>query len=469
MSKRSIKNSRAWFLATAAICALTVVRCATAAQTLEEVAAGIEIDPTQISVSGISSGGFMAHQFHVAHSENIMGVGIVAGGPYYCARGNILDAVTKCSQFVMVECEKWIVRNHPMFDQKWCSKTNLAPKDTSAAKEVAKASFVEAQKQEAAGNISKLTGLRRANIYLISAEYDTIVPHGVMDAVFHFYADPDKAGIETGNIDYNRTFPARHTMVRDSFNKPVGGAVGDCPLPPAPSPPLDKDAFIDDCESVAEGKQAEHGCVCPPPKAGRATNGAVCPPEDKQATCKDLQDVDLAGTILKHIYGELKGGRVEVAEGEVKAFDQVQVFETFPDDDKNEAIDASMINYANESEGYLFIPETCKKGRKCKLHVAFHGCKQGGATDRRSGQSKSNLFAKFAGYNEWAQANDIIVLYPQVRARFSTPLNPQGCWDWWGQYYTDKNYHTQGGKQIKAVAQMINILAGKQLLPIPAQ
>ena len=51
----------------------------------------LKIDRTRISVSGISSGAFMAHQFHVAHSAHIMGVGIVAGGPYYCAEGNIAD------------------------------------------------------------------------------------------------------------------------------------------------------------------------------------------------------------------------------------------------------------------------------------------------------------------------------------------------------------------------------------------
>lgn len=468
MSKRSIKNSRAWFLATAAICALTIVRCATAAPTLEEVAAGITIDPAQISVSGISSGGFMAHQFHVAHSENIMGVGIVAGGTYYCASGSVQNAVQKCSQFFKLECEKWII--FPIW-KGLCDWTDMTPKSPEDAKDVAKVSFEEAQKQEAAGNISKLSGLKDDKVYLFSAEDDKLVTQSVMDAVFHFFADPDKLGIEENNIRYNHMFPARHTMVRDNFNKPAGGAVGDCPSQ-AESPPLTKDTFIDDCESVAERQQAKDGCVCPPPKAGGAASGAVCPPEGKQTACKDLQDVDLAGAILKHIYGELQGGRVEVAEREVKAFDQAMVFERmFPDNPFTQRDNASMAY-----DGYVFIPETCKKGRLCKLHVVFHGCLQGGnATDRRSGQWDSNLFAKFAGYNEWAQANDIIVLYPQVRVWKGTlaspPINPQGCWDWWGEYYTDKkNYHTQGGIQIKAVAQMINILAGnKKLLPIPAQ
>src|SRR6478735_12343465 len=39
----------------------------------------------QTSVSGLSSGAYMAGQIEVAHSKDIKGAGIVAGGPYACA------------------------------------------------------------------------------------------------------------------------------------------------------------------------------------------------------------------------------------------------------------------------------------------------------------------------------------------------------------------------------------------------
>ncbi len=46
----------------------------------------LNIDKTQTTVSGLSSGGFMAAQLHVAYSETFAkGAGIVAGGPFYCA------------------------------------------------------------------------------------------------------------------------------------------------------------------------------------------------------------------------------------------------------------------------------------------------------------------------------------------------------------------------------------------------
>lgn len=45
----------------------------------------LNIDPAQITVSGLSSGGFMANQLGIAHSATFKGVGVFAAGPYMCA------------------------------------------------------------------------------------------------------------------------------------------------------------------------------------------------------------------------------------------------------------------------------------------------------------------------------------------------------------------------------------------------
>ena len=39
----------------------------------------------------------------------------------------------------------------------------------------------------------------------------------------------------------------------------------------------------------------------------------------------------------------------------------------------------------------------------------------------------SNTYALHAGYNGLAEANNLIILYPQVQ---TSTLNPSGCWDW---------------------------------------
>src|SRR5215210_9286287 len=43
-----------------------------------------KLDRTAVTVSGLSSGGFFAHQFHVAFSKLVTGAGIIAGGPFRC-------------------------------------------------------------------------------------------------------------------------------------------------------------------------------------------------------------------------------------------------------------------------------------------------------------------------------------------------------------------------------------------------
>lgn len=69
------------------------------------------------------------------------------------------------------------------------------------------------------------------------------------------------------------------------------------------------------------------------------------------------------------------------------------------------------------------------------------------------------------GLNEWAEANNIIVLYPQA---VKTTLNPQGCFDWyllvfilnnWGRWgYTGVDYATYFGAQMATVKNMMDYL-----------
>jgi len=65
--------------------ALIVSLCLAGAASAADPLRRYPVDPTQISVAGISSGAFMANQLHVAHSADIMGIGVVAGGSFGCA------------------------------------------------------------------------------------------------------------------------------------------------------------------------------------------------------------------------------------------------------------------------------------------------------------------------------------------------------------------------------------------------
>ncbi len=76
------------------------------------------------------------------------------------------------------------------------------------------------------------------------------------------------------------------------------------------------------------------------------------------------------------------------------------------------------------------------------------------------------FFYKDAGYNEWAERNNTVVLYPQTVAWGSKAeggKNPKGCWDWWG--YSGEDYFRKSGKQISAVNWMIDCLTGAAPCP----
>jgi len=91
----------------------------------------------------------------------------------------------------------------------------------------------------------------------------------------------------------------------------------------------------------------------------------------------------------------------------------------------------------------------------CRVHVVYHGCHQGFGVI-------NTTFAWHAGYNEVAEPNRIVVLYPQVRV---TPLNPKGCWDWWG--YTGKEYASNIGLQLTTVRRMVQAVSDGQMRAAP--
>lgn len=95
------------------------------------------------------------------------------------------------------------------------------------------------------------------------------------------------------------------------------------------------------------------------------------------------------------------------------------------------------------------MPTVCTQANAhCKVHVAIHGCGQ-------SAQSVGDKFVTDTGYNEWADTNQLLILYPQVN-KSVIPYNPSGCWDWWG--YTGADYATKSSVQMTAILGMVKRL-----------
>ncbi|HSD43183.1 MAG TPA: depolymerase [Burkholderiales bacterium] len=313
-------------------------------------------DPDAVTVSGISSGGYMAVQFHVAHSGTVKGVAVLAGGPYYCAQGSVFTAYNNC----------------------------MTPGRWTPLPEVEQLK-VRAEGLARARAIDPTENLAGTRVWLFAGTNDRTVVPAVVDALRRFYGlfkvAPDRLAMVNDR-------PAGHAMVTES----AGGA---CPLTAPP--------FINDC------------------------------------------DFDAAGALLGHLLGPLEPPAAKES-GRIIRFDQ----KAFAGGDT--------YSIGMADSGYAYVPRVCETAQ-CRVHVAFHGCRQ-------SVEAIGERFVREAGYNRWADANRLIVLYPQTISRngwgmaalrWSFLFNPRGCWDWWG--YTGAQYMTKAGPQVAAVKAMVDRLA----------
>jgi hypothetical protein len=299
-------------------------------------------DATSFTVSGVSSGGNMAVQLHIAHSSRVAGIGAIAAGPYYCAQGSLWTALNHC----------------------------MAPSTSSRLPrwEVLKS---EADRFARDQLVDPTTNLARTRVWLFSGTRDRTVTSEVVAVLERFYASYGTKPL------FVNSQPAGHAMVTE-----LAGLACSESEPP----------FINDC------------------------------------------DYDAAGELLRHLLVGVSDPAPS-ASGRLVRFDQNAY-----------AGNAHAISMADV--GYVYIPRRCDE-EACRVHVVFHGCRQ-------SAETIGERFVRDAGYNRWADTNQLIVLYPQAVARYWWIYNPRGCWDWWG--YTGSRYATKEAPQIRAVLAMVERL-----------
>jgi poly(3-hydroxybutyrate) depolymerase len=188
---------------------LAVLAAASFGAAAAEPLPALHAEPRDVTVSGVSSGGYMAVQFHVAHSELVKGVGAIAGGPYYCAMGSVWTALHNC-----------------MTPGAW------TPLPAVEALKAATESFARA------GRIDPTQNLSAAAVWLFTGTRDTTVLPAVVKELQRFYelygAKPllvaDKA--------------AGHAMVTSKAGNK------DCAATAAP--------YINDCDYDAAGELLRH-------------------------------------------------------------------------------------------------------------------------------------------------------------------------------------------------------------------
>lgn len=309
-------------------------------------APAFDIDPARVSVSGVSAGAYMATQFHVAHSGLVRGAGMIAGGPWGCARDSLNMALGECVKDANPDVEPLIA-----MAAEWAAGNGPGP-------------------------IDSLDELEGGPVWLFRAPGDDAMGLDLSADAAAFYEHFGAGVTLVSDVDTVHGVPTVDAGVAcDSFEPPYLNACG-------------YDAageILRTLHAGSDGDLAPRG----------AANGA-------------LETVSVPG-----------------------------------------AADASLLD-----EAFLYVPEACANGERCGLHVFFHGCQM-------SSELLGDVVARGAGFNEWADANRLLVLYPQVRSSRLAPMNPMGCFDWWG--YTDSAYATRDGAQIGAVKAVIDSLAGTRL------
>lgn len=321
------------------------------------------INTEQVSISGLSSGAFMATQFHVAYSADVMGAGVIAGGPYFCVGSYENTSFSENSTNI-------------------CMAPLVIGPDSEKL-------FQKAQSFMQRGLIDDLDNLKDDKLYLFSGTADNVVYTEVVDQTEKFY---QLAGLSEAHIRYVKEMNAGHAILTDYASDNA------CDTSKKP--------FINDC------------------------------------------DFFQAHDILSQIYDELASPveNLQALSGQFIAFDQTQFIPSYDDPQKN---------YTSMSKtAYLYVPDACET-QQCKLHIALHGCLQGS-------EVIGDRYYKKTGYNEIADANQIIVLYPQVEPSDSKPNNPLGCWDFWGYSSVDTenpNFYTKNAPQMVAIKAMIDRLA----------
>jgi poly(3-hydroxybutyrate) depolymerase len=342
----NIRHAAARFLVAVLICL-----CSISASGVVIKLPKYNVSVNEVSVSGLSSGAYMAVQMHFAYSTTVRkGAGVIAGGPLYCSEGNVFIAQGPCM-------------------------------DGAGSRKLA---FLLSVIHTWSGNgyIDPTRNLVTSKAYLLSGTIDSAVRQPVMDDLRTMYAQ----FLPAANIVYKNNLAVEHGIPTDFFGN-------DCSVKATP--------YINNC------------------------------------------NFDAAGQLLNWIYGPLRAKRIGPLSGVFINFDQAVFWGNF-----------NPVVHGMAETAFAYVPAGCAAGQACRLHVAFHGCKQ-------NADSVGDAFYRNAGYNRWADTNNIVVLYPQA-AR--TAANQYGCWDWWG--YDDLNFPAKSGGQMVAIKTMIDrIVSGNAAAP----
>ncbi len=152
----------------------------------------------ETSVSGISAGAYMAGQFQLAHGRDVVGAGIIAGGPWGCAESLYADvmpgpgtAFLNLSR-AMNGCLLNALRAWGIPDPQWLA--------------------TRAGQLSSTDRIDSLTSVRDDRLYLFTGKEDHVVVPAIVAAARDFYR---AIGVSDDRMLFVDNIPAGHGFVTE--------------------------------------------------------------------------------------------------------------------------------------------------------------------------------------------------------------------------------------------------------------
>lgn len=386
------------------------------------------------TISGISSGGFMSVQMATIYSSQFSGVGTIAGGFFYCSQNHLQEKIKEGQSHLFVGSRN-LLQFEPsdklytdvttlMSPEKWFKPAQSNPIYQAVGVCMAdpkQAALPDLKQMATENKIDSVDHFKNLKAYIYQGKKDSVVNPEMVDQLTSFYTTN---GIQQKQI--------QTTYGSGGHNFPT-----------------DKEGL-----NPCEAQDVPYISSC---------------------------QLDVAQQVLTHLTGQtLQKSKPQMEH--LYLVDQTL-------DHKNQVVQSQNENTWKQPTqslapyGYLYAPEQCLKNpSSCAVHVALHGCKMSDSFSKDFDESYQNQVAgtqilemrsekdlnlfnsflptieqkknqygtlKFAvnsGYIDYAEKNNLMILFPQTwitEANF--PYNPKGCWDWFG--WTGSNYASKKGAE----------------------
>jgi hypothetical protein len=362
-------------------------------------------NPSDVSISGVSSGAAMAVEYAVAHSQSIGAVGTIAGPPWGCADGRLSLATNTCM----------------------CGRETVEPK-TDAARQMAASGKIDSL-----SSLGKPQALKRSYLFHSPADATVAVQSGRANAAFLSAFTGEDAKVDWGNSADGSDQAGHGIIAPDSNNE-------SCQLNGLET------TYVRRCGAEDNVGKMFHALYDAPGSAF-----------DPSKRVNDIPETEVWQFSQKQLIERVTAGSVVAPD--LAWFSWPWPWWTYSSPRRQ--------NLDMAENGYIYVPPSCRAlGSSCRVHIALHGCKQNphdfamkAGYNNWAGHYK--VIIVYPAIKPSIPLSEAICQLPPVDSSIDElpyKPNPNGCWDWWGYLDTSNQkdrYLTKDAPQMLVLGAII--------------